>query len=116
MAVQRPEGRRHAGMWEFPGGKVEPGETLENALARELFEELGITVRACSLWKRVLHEYPGLVVDLRFFHVTRFDGEPQPKEGQTLKWVTPQQAQTLSFLPPDRPLLVELEHFAPEMC
>lgn len=122
LAVQRPQGRRHAGSWEFPGGKVEPGERLEDALQRELSEEIGIVARQWSFWKQVVHPYPHVYVDLRFFHVTLFDNVPAPCEGQTLRWVTADEGLCLPFLDADRPLLEELaahgglsrEPFSPE--
>ena len=83
LAAQRPEGHPQAGFWEFPGGKVEPGESLEAALARELAEELSLSVRNPRLWRTVEHDY-----DFRS--------------------VTPEEALTLPFLEADRPLLFDL--------
>ena len=108
LAVQRPAGRRHAGSWEFPGGKVESDEALYAALVRELAEEIGIHTREATFWKRVVHPYEHAHVDLRFFHVTAFDGIPEAREGQVLRWVTPEQALALPFLAADLPLLQEL--------
>lgn len=108
LAAQRPEGRGHAGFWEFPGGKVEQGETREQALTRELAEELSITVRTIRFWRTVEHTYPQKSVRLHFFHVLDFSGTPSSNEGQTLRWVTPEEAQKLPFLEADRPLLPDL--------
>lgn len=102
-------GRPSAGrFWEFPGGKVEPGESLEAALARELAEELSLSVRNPRLWRTVEHDYDFRSVRLHFFHITEFSGEPVANDGQAFRWVTPEEAQTLPFLEADRPLLFDL--------
>ena len=110
LAAQRPEGKPLAGFWELPGGKLEAGESAEAALARELAEELGITVREARFWRVSEHPYPerGIRVRLHFFHVPEFDGEPAAREGQALAWVTPEEAAGLAFLPADADILREL--------
>ena len=108
LAAQRPEGHPQAGFWEFPGGKVEPGESLEAALARELAEELSLSVRNPRLWRTVEHDYDFRSVRLHFFHITEFSGEPVANDGQAFRWVTPEEAQTLPFLEADRPLVFDL--------
>ena len=110
LAAQRPEGHPQAGFWEFPGGKVEPGETLEAALARELAEELSLAVRNPVFWRTVDHDYPLRSVRLHFFHITVFSGEPVANDGQAFRWVTVEEARELPFLEADRPLLAELTH------
>lgn len=101
LGVERPPGTRHAGFWEFPGGKLEPGEAADAALARELDEELGVTDARPEFWRRVVHDYPEFRVHLHFFHVRAFTGEPRPREGQRLQWLTPAEALEKPFLPAD---------------
>lgn len=110
LVACRPEGKPRAGFWEFPGGKFVPGETAYQALARELQEELGITPRNCELWQCVEHCYPEIHVRLHFMHVREFAGEPAPREGQELRWVTVAEAMELPFLPADLALLPQLQH------
>lgn len=102
LAARRPEGKPRAGYWEFPGGKREPGESIRETLVRELREELGITCLAAFSWRNLCHEYPDLRVVLHFMHVVEFSGTPFPGEGQLLRWVTPEEARELPFLPADR--------------
>jgi len=86
LMASRPEGKAYAGWWEFPGGKVEPGEIPRQALDRELREELGIEVMEAWPWLNRAFVYPHAHVMLRFFRVTRWHGEPHPHEGQSLAW------------------------------
>lgn len=110
LAVSRPAGKAHAGRWEFPGGKLEPGESPVAALRRELAEELGVETRESRFWRVVEHDYAekNLHVRLHFFHVTAFTGEPAPREGQTLCWTVPAKALELDFLEADLPLVRDL--------
>ena len=108
LAARRPEGKPRAGYWEFPGGKQEPGETIEETLARELKEELGITCVTIAPWQVVSHTYPDLHVTLHFMHVTEYAGEPVPHDGQELVWVTPEEACFLPFLPADEIIVAEI--------
>ena len=87
LLTRRPEGKALGGLWEFPGGKVEEGEAVGKALARELREELGIEVLACSPLMTVSHDYADKAVLLDVWRVTAFMGEPQGLEGQPVRWV-----------------------------
>jgi 8-oxo-dGTP diphosphatase len=86
LLTSRPEGKAYAGYWEFPGGKLEAGETVEQALRRELQEEIGITIQDCTLWKTECIDYPHALVQLNFCKVTQWTGELQMLESQTFAW------------------------------
>ena len=105
LVALRPEGKPRGGFWEFPGGKREPGETMQEALRRELHEELGIISHIIIPWQETFHAYPDLHVQLHFMHVTAFSGSPVAQEGQTLRWVTAEEASELHFLPADKEIL-----------
>lgn len=115
LAAQRPTDKPLEGYWEFPGGKLEGAESPAECLKRELAEELGIGVRECRFWQSLEHSYAerGFRVRLHFFHVTAFSGEPCPEEGQNLRWVTPEEAQSLAFLPADAGVLERLRNEGP---
>ncbi|AMK11569.1 MAG: (deoxy)nucleoside triphosphate pyrophosphohydrolase [Pseudodesulfovibrio sp.] len=101
LAVQRPEGARMAGWWEFPGGKIEPGESREAALVREFREELDVTPLTFEYWRDLVHEYDEFVVRLHFFHIRSYSGELKGVEGQSMVWVDPNGPVSLDFLPAD---------------
>lgn len=107
LVAQRPQGKSHPGLWEFPGGKIRPGETPEACLERELFEELGVRASAgCRLHEQI-HTYrnPPLRVHLIFLTATLIEGTPQPQEHLQLRWVRPQDLLSLPFLEADLPFI-----------
>jgi 8-oxo-dGTP diphosphatase len=108
LGVRRPVGKPMAGAYEFPGGKIETGETPEVALCRELREELGITATSIAFFREKAHSYDHLSVHLHFFHVYAFTGEPKPLEGQDMEWLTPHEARARPFLEADRDVVEEL--------
>jgi len=88
LITSRPAGKVYADHWEFPGGKVEPGETVESALRRELHEELGITIAGAQPWKTTLHDYPHALVRLHFCKVFDWHGKFEMREAQQMAWQT----------------------------
>lgn len=105
LVAQRPGHKHQGGKWEFPGGKIHPGETTPEALARELHEELGITLRAACPLQRVRHAYPDRSVLLDVWRVTDYLGEPHGREGQPLRWVAPSGLSGLDLPDADRPIV-----------
>lgn len=93
------------GLWEFPGGKVEPGESLKPALVREILEELGIDIRPDHEILTVEHDYPTKSVRLHFFHCTIQHGEPKALEVAELRWVKPEELHSFEFPPADAELI-----------
>lgn len=86
LLTSRPEGKVYAGYWEFPGGKVEAGETIEQALRRELIEEIGIVIAAAHPWRTAVVDYPHALVRLNFCKVYEWTGELHMHEGQSFAW------------------------------
>ena len=105
LVARRPPGKHMAGAWEFPGGKVRPGETPRRTLSRELHEELGISVRRSAELMHYEQEYPDRLVELHFFAVEDYRGKPDGREGQELAWEFPGNLGGMGFLPADRPLV-----------
>ncbi|MEP2981294.1 MAG: 8-oxo-dGTP diphosphatase MutT [Lentilitoribacter sp.] len=110
LIAQRPEGKSLAGMWEFPGGKVEKGETPEQALIRELNEELGIETKETCLAPLTFasYSYDKFHLLMPLYICRRFWGVPQPKEGQALKWVKSRDLRNYDMPPADEPLIPHL--------
>ena len=107
LLAQRPEGKPMAGLWEFPGGKVKPGETPENALIRELDEELGIDTWASCLAPLTFasHSYAEFHLLMPVFACRKWHGTAQAREGQALAWVRPDKLREFSMPPADWPLI-----------
>jgi len=107
LLAQRPEGKSMAGLWEFPGGKVEPGETPEAALIRELHEELGIDTRASCLAPLAFasHSYDDFHLLMPLFACRRWEGTVIPREGQKLAWARANELKTYPMPPADEPLI-----------
>lgn len=110
LLTSRPEGKSFAGMWEFPGGKLEPNESPEQALVRELREELGITttIGCLSPLSFVSHAYDDLHLLMPVFACRVWNGTPMAREGQKLAWVTLREMEQYELLPADRPLAARL--------
>jgi len=107
LIARRPEGKPLAGLWEFPGGKVVPGETPEQALVRELHEELGLDTRASCLAPIAFasHAYADFHLLMPLFACRRWEGIPSPREGQRLAWVAPDRLRDYPMPPADLPLI-----------
>lgn len=110
LAGQRADDKPYAGYWELPGGKCEGNETAEEALCREMAEELGISVKECRLLEVVDHSYPelGYRALVHFFQVISFSGEPFANESQNLRWISLEEIGEFDFLPADAQLLAAL--------
>jgi 8-oxo-dGTP diphosphatase len=108
LLAERPAGKPYAGWWEFPGGKIEAGETPYHALVRELHEELGIEVEAAHPWLTRVFAYPHATVRLHFFRVMNWHGEPHGKERQRLSWQYPDAVAVTPLLPANGPILRSL--------
>jgi 8-oxo-dGTP diphosphatase len=108
LLAQRPPGKPYAGYWEFPGGKLEPGESAADALAREVTEELGLTVRRAAPWLSQEFVYPHAHVRLEFFRVFEWDGEPHGHDGQAFAWQTPGRFTVAPLLPANTRVLAAL--------
>lgn len=113
LLAERPEGKNLAGMWEFPGGKVAPGETPEAALIRELQEELGIDTEASCLapFTFASHTYEAFHLLMPLYICRVWQGNPQGLEGQRLAWATPQEMLKYPMPPADKPLVAMLRDF-----
>lgn len=108
LIAQRPPGKHMAGGWEFPGGKLDAGESARAGLVRELREELGVAVQACREVAHCSHDYPDRRVMLALWLVSEFAGEPQSLDGQALRWVSVAELPEADLLPADAPLVEAL--------
>ena len=108
MICQRPKHKARGLLWEFVGGKVELGETKEQALIRECYEELGIILSVGDIFMDVIHEYPDIKVHLTLFNATIAKGEPQKLEHNDIKWITPSEIQDYDFCPADEEILARI--------
>jgi 8-oxo-dGTP diphosphatase len=110
LVTQRPEGKQLAGLWEFPGGKLDPGERPEAALIRELHEELGLVVKEPCLAPLTFasHPYEDFHLLMPLYICRRWEGTPMSREGQALKWVRPGKLRELAMPPADEPLIPPL--------
>ena len=105
MICQRPAHKARGLLWEFVGGKVEKGETKQQALIRECREELGVTLCVGDVFMEVLHEYPDLTVRLTLFHAAISEGIPQKLEHEDIRWITPDEIPGYAFCPADEEIL-----------
>ena len=113
LIAERPEGKSMAGLWEFPGGKVNPGELPESALVRELKEELGIDITETCLapFTFASHAYDDFHLLMPLYLCRMWRGQPEPREGQRLKWVMPMRLSDYPMPPADVPLVALLRDF-----
>lgn len=105
MICQRPANKARALLWEFVGGKVELGETKEQALIRECQEELAVTISVGDVFMDVVHEYPDIIVHLTLFNATIAEGVPQKLEHKDIKWITVSEIDDYDFCPADEEIL-----------
>lgn len=109
LACQRPANKARALLWEFVGGKVEPGESREAALIRECREELGVRVAVGNVYMDLVHEYPDLTVRLILFHATIAEGIPQKLEHNDIRWLRVDQIDDYHFCPADQDILKKMK-------
>ena len=108
MICQRPAHKSRGLLWEFVGGKVEPGETKQQALIRECMEELSVTVSVGDVFTEVFHKYPDIEVHLTLFNAVISEGIPQKLEHNDIKWITPDEIENYEFCPADIEILSEI--------
>lgn len=109
MICQRPKHKTRGLLWEFVGGKVEPGESKQQALIRECKEELDVTVSVGDVFIEVVHEYPDMTVDLTLFHCEIAEGEPKMLEHNDIRWITPDEIDGFDFCPADKDILAKIK-------
>lgn len=108
MICQRPAHKARGFLWEFVGGKVEPGETKEQALIRECREELAVTLSVGDVFMDVVHEYPDITVHLTLFHAAIAEGVPQKPDHNDIRWITPREIPDYDFCPTDEEILKKI--------
>lgn len=111
MICQRPAHKARGLLWEFVGGKVEPGETMEQALVRECREELDVLISVEDVFMDVVHEYPDLTVHLTLFNAAIAHGEPKLLEHADLQWITPEEIENYDFCPADEEILKKIKAY-----
>ncbi len=111
MICQRPAHKARGLLWEFVGGKVELGETKEQALIRECKEELNVLLSVGDIFMEVTHEYPDITVHLTLINATIAEGEPQKLEHNDIRWITPSEIANYEFCPADKTILIELQNY-----
>ena len=109
LACQRPAHKARGLLWEFVGGKVEPGETKEQALIRECREELDVGISVGPVFMELIHVYPDLTVNLTLFHASISEGTPRMLEHNDIRWITVEEIDQYSFCPADEEILVRLK-------
>lgn len=109
MICQRPAHKTRGLLWEFVGGKVEPGETKEQALIRECREELAVTLSVGKVFMEVTHQYPDMTVHLTLFHAQIASGIPQRLEHNDIRWITPAEIPLYEFCPADVEILEKIK-------
>lgn len=109
LACQRPAHKARGLLWEFVGGKTEPGETKEEALIRECREELDVTVSVGDVFMELVHEYPDITVRLTLFHAAIAQGTPKKLEHNDIRWITVDEIDSLPFCPADKDILERLK-------
>ena len=109
LICQRPANKARGLLWEFVGGKVEPGESLQQALVRECTEELAVTVDVGKQFMEVVHQYPDILIRLTLFHCTIPSGYPQALEHNALEWIHPSRIDNFAFCPADADILEEIK-------
>ena len=109
LICRRPAHKTRGLLWEFVGGKVEPGEAKRQALIRECKEELAVTIRVDDLYMKVVHPYPDMTVELSLFNAAIIQGEPQLLEHSEIRWITPDEIDSFDFCPADVEILAKLK-------
>ncbi|MBQ3086452.1 MAG: (deoxy)nucleoside triphosphate pyrophosphohydrolase [Clostridia bacterium] len=109
MICQRPAHKARGLLWEFVGGKVENGESKQQALVRECMEELGVTVDVGDVFMQLVHEYPDICVELTLYNASIRDGVPQKLEHNDIQWIKPAEIEQYDFCPADEEILKEIK-------